>query len=284
MLFKLLSFFFLAPTLFAYELSILAMFKNEGRYLREWVDYHRLVGVEHFWLYNDHSTDNWQDVLHEDIETGVVEIIDWTAGTGFTQQAAIYRDGIQKSLGLTKWLAIIDLDEFVLPMKEKTITDCLNKHYSDANAIYVNWRNFGTGKVTVPEGDPILFHLIACSMPNHSNNSVGKCILKPEVVLIETLEYPHHFDLKDGVPYYGGNANLLPVKDGRFCFDQKHQDKFLRINHYVLRDEYFFWNYRWKRTEDLVLLQEHYESFSRLKDFSIHRFVREMHPEKFTKQ
>ena len=35
-----------------YKLSICAIFKNEANYLKEWIEYHRMVGVEHFYLYN----------------------------------------------------------------------------------------------------------------------------------------------------------------------------------------------------------------------------------------
>ena len=45
--------------LFPYDLAVVAIFKDEGRYLREWLDYHLLAGVEHFYLYNNDSADNF---------------------------------------------------------------------------------------------------------------------------------------------------------------------------------------------------------------------------------
>lgn len=38
-------------------LSIGAIFKDEAPYLAEWIEFHRLVGVEHFFLYDNLSTD-----------------------------------------------------------------------------------------------------------------------------------------------------------------------------------------------------------------------------------
>lgn len=279
----LLRMFFLLITctsLSAYELSILAMFRDESRYLKEWVEYHRLVGVEHFFLYNDHSVDNWQEVLKDYIDEGLVEVIDWLSDGdtyGYTRQPAIYRDGIQRAMGKTKWLAIIDIDEFVVPMKEQTITECINKYYPDADAIYINWRNFGTGGITVPEGQSILYHLTACSLSNHSDNKVGKCIIKPEVIVTETLWTPHHFDLIPGLQYFNGNGKPIAKIDGNSEFGQIHCDKFLRINHYVMRDEFFFWNYRHPRQlkiGNIDVLMEHYESFSISKDMAIRRFCK----------
>ena len=41
-----------------YKVSICAIFKNEAKYLREWIEFHKIVGVEHFYLYNNFSTDD----------------------------------------------------------------------------------------------------------------------------------------------------------------------------------------------------------------------------------
>ena len=44
-------------------LSIAAIYRDEGPYLREWIEFHRLVGVERFFLYNNRSTDDHLEVL-----------------------------------------------------------------------------------------------------------------------------------------------------------------------------------------------------------------------------
>ena len=40
----------LDKNLFLYDLAVVAIFKDEARYLKEWLDYHLLAGVEHFYL------------------------------------------------------------------------------------------------------------------------------------------------------------------------------------------------------------------------------------------
>ncbi|MBQ3442569.1 MAG: glycosyltransferase family 92 protein [Selenomonadaceae bacterium] len=49
--------------LFLYDLAVVAIFKDEARYLREWLDYHLAAGVEHFYLYNNDSSDDYATVL-----------------------------------------------------------------------------------------------------------------------------------------------------------------------------------------------------------------------------
>lgn len=284
---------FLPLFLSAYELSMLAMFRDESKYLKEWIDYHRIVGVEHFWLYNDHSVDNWQEVLKEYIDAGIVEVTDWTIGGdewngskwNFTRQPMIYVDGLTKAKGKTKWLAILDLDEFLVPMKDQTVTECLEKYYSSAAEIYVNYRHFGTSKVTVPEGESLLYHLTACSLKGHPKNSIGKCLVRPELVILDLVETPHHFTLETGNQFFNGSGQLIytfgPVKPTWIDFCSLCGEKLLRVNHYMLRDESFFWNRRYPRS-DKDLMMELYENFSLARDFAIMRFVKKLYPKYFT--
>lgn len=59
-----------------YNLVICAIFKNEARYLKEWVEYHRMVGVEHFYLYNNDSTDNYKEELKYYLDNNIVTLTD----------------------------------------------------------------------------------------------------------------------------------------------------------------------------------------------------------------
>ena len=39
-------------------LAICAIFRDEAPFLDEWIAFHRLMGVEHFFLYDNGSVDN----------------------------------------------------------------------------------------------------------------------------------------------------------------------------------------------------------------------------------
>ena len=49
--------------LFKYDLAVVAIFKNEAPYLCEWLGYHLLAGVEHFYLYDNDSSDNCDEII-----------------------------------------------------------------------------------------------------------------------------------------------------------------------------------------------------------------------------
>ena len=60
-----------------YNFSICAIFKNEAPYLKEWIEYHLIFGVDHFYLYNVGSHDSFQSILKPYINKGLVTYIDW---------------------------------------------------------------------------------------------------------------------------------------------------------------------------------------------------------------
>lgn len=281
-------FFVLLNHLYAYQVSVVSMFKNEASYLKEWVEYHKLVGVEHFWLYDNQSTDSSREILRPYVEQGLVEVIDWPTasyGNWIVAQVQAFRNGIERAQGKSKWVAVIDIDEFILPMKEKTIIECLDKHFVGTCAVYVNWRNFGTNHVTVPSGEPILFQLTAASFRSHSDNAVGKSIVQPEKVRLKEIWYPHHFPLNLGCYYVNGSNVRMDFVGSILPTDGVHHDAYIRINHYVLRDEEFFQKRRLAKAEgsDRSLLLEHYDSFSRVQDRAIGNYIRKYHPEMYSK-
>lgn len=93
-----------------YDLAICAVFKNEAAYLQEWIEYHRLVGVAHFYLYNNNSNDEYLIVLKKYILDEIVTLKDVP---GEVAQGDVYRQCILENQQDVKWIAIIDLDEFI---------------------------------------------------------------------------------------------------------------------------------------------------------------------------
>jgi len=275
-------------TLSAYELSIATIFKNEALYLQEWIEYHRMVGVEKFLLYNDNSTDNWEEVLQPYITEKIVDVINWPVPTfkHFIEcQRNAFRDALKKSIGVTKWLALIDIDEFLLPAEEKTVPECLAKNFAHASGVYVNWHHFGTGGINLQPGESLLMRLTSCSNKYHSNNSIGKSIVRPECTRPDELWNIHHFPLNSHAYYYNGDAQYLIPTGLELGLDGKVHNKFIRLNHYTMRDEKFFHNTRLVRARGIgieeKLVWEHYHAFNQEHDKTIINFIRDKHPEKY---
>lgn len=130
---------------YKYELSICAIFKNEEKYLKEWIEYHRMIGVDHFYLYNNNSADAFRKVLHPYIHSGCVTLVSWpdywsnlTEDTAYlwtigTQVQAYENAACVRASKETKWLVFLDVDEYLVPNDGKNLLpDILNK-YKDSD-------------------------------------------------------------------------------------------------------------------------------------------------------
>lgn len=137
---------FVAP----HKLAIGAIMKNEGSYLKEWLDYHMLVGVEKFYLYDNDSTDDTKQVLAPYIDKGIVE---YTHIPGKKRQMDAYRDILARHSYDTKWLALVDLDEFLVPVKHDTLVQYLETLPRNFWCVVMSWVAYGSsGHKTRPDG------------------------------------------------------------------------------------------------------------------------------------
>ena len=102
--------------------TICAIFREEAPFLDEWIRFHLGVGVSHFFLYNNFSTDHFEEVLRPWISAGVVTLTDWPVPVG---QLSAYRHCLRRARGSCRWLALIDVDEFLFSSATRDIRPIL---------------------------------------------------------------------------------------------------------------------------------------------------------------
>lgn len=125
-------------------LAIVAIARDEADYIDEWIAYHELVGVEHFYIYNNDSTDGTGELL---AARRNVTVIDWP---GQYQQFAAYTDGLVRGRG--QWLAFIDVDEFLFSPTYEPVPMVL-RDFERHDSVGACWAVFGTsGHQTQPDG------------------------------------------------------------------------------------------------------------------------------------
>lgn len=162
-------------------LAAAAIVRNEGPYLAEWLEYHHLVGVEKFYIYDNQSTDNTAEILRPYVRAGWVEYIYFP---GDKQQLAAYRDVLTRCNTSCRWLAVMDLDEFLVPVQEHTLADFLRRVTRDSphiHQILVTWKFFGSaGLQNKPKG-LVIENFQRCAPDDY----VGRCtkyIINPRAV------------------------------------------------------------------------------------------------------
>lgn len=131
---------FLKKKKYKYEVSACAIFKNEGRFLREWIEYHKVIGVNHIYLYNNNSTDNYNEILAPYLDSGFVTLYD--SPEDFSQIKS-YMDCWERHKQESHWIGYFDIDEFVNLQKDNNIVGFLSR-YKKYPGVYLLWREFGT--------------------------------------------------------------------------------------------------------------------------------------------
>ncbi|MBR0260295.1 MAG: glycosyltransferase family 92 protein [Selenomonadaceae bacterium] len=132
--------------LFLHDLAVVAILKNESLYLKEWLDYHLAAGVDHFYLYDNESTDNQAEVVKPYISAGLV---DYTFAPGKTMQIVAYNDALKRFKFQTRYMAFIDGDEFIFPKSARSIVEVVDEILSDipnAASFAINWQCFGSNE------------------------------------------------------------------------------------------------------------------------------------------
>ncbi len=210
-----------APT---HYLSVCAIAKNEGPYFKEWLDWHIGQGVEKFYIYDNESTDNTKEVLKPYIEKGIVDYKYWP---GRRQQLTVYDDCFENHRFETRWLAVIDLDEFIVPLKDSSIPQFL-KGFESYSAVEINWLIYGSGGQKRKTDKPVMERFKFHSLPNNRLNRHIKSIVNPRKVY--SMIGSHEVARISG---YAADSHGERIKKN--FRDREPQQDIIRINHYAVR-------------------------------------------------
>jgi len=204
-------------------LAVCAIFRDEARYLAEWVSFHRVQGVERFYLYDNRSTDDWHSVLEPEIAAGIVDVRNWPFVPG---QKAAYEDCLRRHRNDARWIAFIDIDEFLFSPTGKPLPEVL-RGFDMHPGVVVSWRTYGTsGWERTPQG--LVTENYRWRGPDdHAGNRFGKSIVYPRRAL-EAVS-AHYFRLRGTPVGEDRRPRGAPIRDATADL--------LRINHYFAKSE-----------------------------------------------
>ncbi len=215
-----------------YDLVICAVFQNEELFLKEWLEFHKLVGVQHFYLYNNLSTDRCLEILHPYIEVGEVDLFNFPVEVNNQMEylSLLQIPAYQHALNIVKqtarWAAFIDIDEFLFPVKHYDLVSLL-KEYEKYPGLVVNWQIYGTGGYCSLPPEKLLIECLTLKAPVETEgNHLVKSIVQPHMV--KNISDPHSFIFHNGRFAINSRGERM-VEGGRhpsIIIDK------IRINHY----------------------------------------------------
>lgn len=126
------------------KVAICIEIKNENRYIREWLDYHRELGFDNVILYdnNDSNGENVFDVIGEEMREGYVIYENIKDKTNY--QLPCYNECLNKYGKKFDWMLFLDCDEFLELKSHSSIKDYLSESkFNGFEQILINLDNYG---------------------------------------------------------------------------------------------------------------------------------------------
>lgn len=218
---------------FPYEIAMVSISKNEAPYIKEWIEFHKLVGFTKFYFYDNESDDKTVEVLKPYIDSGLVE---YTLIKGKGRQLDAYNDAIAQHKEECRWMAFLDMDEYLMPTKPfepiyKVVSDLVSKTGKGAVGVGVNWCIYGSSFLDKKPNGLITENFLYRGTEKDWGNFHIKTICNPRMV--KKYISPHY-------PIYKLGGHSINDSDGKriwgwFCHDVKWQT--LRINHYYCKSK-----------------------------------------------
>lgn len=205
-------------------LAVCAIAKDEGPYFVEWIEWHLSQGVDKFYIYDNESTDNTRELLQPYIDRGVVDYLYWP---GYRQQIAAYDHCIDTHRLETRWLAYIDLDEFIVPVHDASIPAFLQR-FEQFPVVEVNWLIYGSGGAKQKEPGTMMQRFRHHSQPDHKLNRHVKSIVNPRRVF--NMIGCHEAARING---FAADSHGNPIHQN--FREREPQQDVIRINHYAVR-------------------------------------------------
>ena len=211
-------------------LAACGIYFNEAPYLEEWIEFHRIVGVEKFYLYDHMSTDDHRAVLKPYVDEGTVVVKEWPDDPG---QPSAFGDCLAEHRDEARWIAFIDMDEFLFSPTLAPVPEVL-ADYEEWPGVVVNWAMFGpSGHETKPPGLVLESYNLRLKDDAKLHHQVKSIVDPRRALRVGGGVNPHCFEYEDGAAAVDELFRPLD-RQPRSATQTVSFDR-LRINHYYIK-------------------------------------------------
>lgn len=173
-------------------LTLGSCLKSEESYIMDFIIYHRYVGIQKF-VFLDREYNILSKLLANELD---VEIIHFPEGPNNTHQDA-WAKLINYNKNKTKWLALIDADQCLVPAKTNNVCDIL-KDYEEFASLQLNWRAFGSSFHDKRGQGSVYERFLLTAEDDSEYNYPTQFICQPDKTLDLKPFEPHYPRLPDG--------------------------------------------------------------------------------------
>ena len=228
-----------------HNLILCAVFKNESHILSEWINHYLNRGVDHIYLVNDNSTDNFIEVLEkykDKITLFHNDIITKNVG----RQIQIYNKYFLPILHTSTWAMILDLDEFLYSPQNKDLKYILNK-YDSYSQLKIDWLHFASNGHELQPACVVSGFTKRANYDSNNEFQAYKTIFKTKDLISLDI---HNHSVNGSTLHLAFNDSNIPD---------------LVINHYNLQSLDFFMNVKSTRGD----INNWFDSIKKLRDINL---------------
>ena len=204
-----------------YYLSLCCIIKDESN-LEEFIMYYTLLGVQHFYIYDNESSPSIKDRLNSFFYKHYCTIIDFP---GRCQQMNAYNHCINNYGINIEWLIVVDGDEYIVPKIDNTLIEFLKKR-ENAHAIGINWVFFGTSFHNHKQSGFLIDKYRHCDSKQDRH---VKSIVRPK--FIKSIDNPHFATMNDPDLFLDSKGNIIT----ELAFNSNETADIIQINHYTFK-------------------------------------------------
>ncbi|QHO73912.1 hypothetical protein ACH79_15955 [Bradyrhizobium sp. CCBAU 051011] len=215
-------------------LALVAIMKNEGTYLLEWIAHYRLIGVRNIIIYDNDTADPGREMLEKLAASGLITLHKWTVEVGISPQLSAYADALLRYRDAFEFLAFFDADEFLVQKTSTSITRWLPTLPADVGAIAINQRVFGSSGHRKRGAGLVVARFQLAAEPDYDENRWVKSIYRSSSV--EVIGDCHRGKLKSG-KYILPNRQVAFSDDNATGKAEQIDYSLFQLNHYIIKSE-----------------------------------------------
>lgn len=172
--------------------TLVAVARNEGAYLVEWLAHHLAIGFDRIVVYDNESTDETRTLFKAMAARDLrLRRMPWPSPPDDSAQILAYHHALTELV--TPWVMYLDLDEYLVPFGYRNMADLIEALPADVASLHVNWRGFGSSGHAGPGYGLVTRAFTRCAPQGWSNHYHFKTLARAEGVrLVRIHDVCHH--------------------------------------------------------------------------------------------
>ena len=208
--------------------SICLIIRDENEYLADWLEWHSVHGVDHFYIYDHGSKVSVTGVI-KSLGTKLqnkITVVDWS-GSHISAQVEAYNDCLARFGKETRWMGFISIDEYTVLKNGKLLPEFL-EGFEEYAGVFVAWVMYGADGQIKKSDMPLMRRFLTAS-ESKASAGLGKVFVQPVLMKDMVIHNGHPFEGFTVV-----DENQSPLQTAHLWKDNTTTNA-ICINHYITK-------------------------------------------------